>query len=214
MRPLLPSWPLLRLRLSNRGDSGRGLGRTRWCRATGTATRYERYEDQTVRANSRQNRKCCRAQQQPVQADGESGAYQHWPTSALLGEKMVICSVPSPHNTKPRPRSGIEVLTGPLGDEFQPATPSGACRLLDQAGLLARGSSSRRAFPSGTPSGQWRLATLVPPHSCGAAGASHPLPSWPSWDLIVGRLVLMAQRSVNGARLRLVMRAGNNTEPQ
>jgi hypothetical protein len=40
-------------------------------------------------------------------------------------------------------------------------------------------------------------AALVPPHSCGAAGVSHPLPSWPSMGPDRAVLLLGGHRRVN-----------------
>ena len=108
VRPLRvrPSWRLCRFPRSQRRSRHSRLNRSRRYGAT-TAAGEQRHANDLSRRSSREYGEGRSAQQQPVQADGQAGTHQRWPTSALLGEeKKMTCRVPSPHNTKPRPPSG------------------------------------------------------------------------------------------------------------
>src|SRR5205807_10450362 len=64
-----------------------------------------------------------------------------------------------------------------------------------RAGLLARGSSSPGPFP---PRRAVVVTGVVPPYSCGAAGALHPLPSPVDVGARVARVLRRVKRGFGG----------------
>jgi hypothetical protein len=98
--------------------------------------------------------------------------------------ERLFCRVPSPHNITPRPSGGSRrlrdrVLTDPCSPPEQ-HPHARACRLIRSGRSPGLGIILTPHLPVQHPLDSGRIAAFVPPHSCGAAGASHPLPSWPS----------------------------------
>jgi hypothetical protein len=106
-----------------------------------------------------------------------------WSASCGL-KRMVSVRVPSPHRPEPQlsPDRGVDGILDrsrprPL-PEHRPFMRTGLVGSSDQAGLLARGSFSRRAFPSGI-TGQWRMRRSSPLTVAGQRGLRTPFPLGP-----------------------------------